>query len=228
MTGTPASRPPGQRPRHRHPGTAARQAGLPGRLGHEPSLPGTGRPGQGALVLQHAPPQPGPQPESPTSPQTGTMTTRHRARHAHCQPRHEPGTLMATVTPSTSTPAAGPCGHRQMTLPPPHRAILNGAGQQHARKPPPHTESHLKNTNRAQPGSRSHVNGMSEANVRPLGAGERIRTADLPFTRSTAICNMHASCTDGTGYRTDGARRAGIIWSAGPRTGPRVAARRYP
>ena len=104
MTGTPASRPPGQRPRHRHPGTAARQAGLPGRLGHEPSLPGTGRPGQGALVLQHAPPPPGPQPESPTSPQTGTMTTRHRARHARCQPRHEPGTLMATVTPSTSTP----------------------------------------------------------------------------------------------------------------------------
>jgi len=104
MTGTPASRPPGQRPRHRHPGTAARQAGLPGRLGHEPSLPGTGCPGQGALVLQHAPPRPGLQPESSTSPQTGTMTTRHRARHARCQPRHEPGTPIATVTPSTSTP----------------------------------------------------------------------------------------------------------------------------
>ena len=104
MTGTPASRPPGQRPRHRHPGTAARQAGLPGRLGHASSLPAPGGPGQGALVLQHAPPPPGPQPGSRTPPQTGTMTTRHRARHARCQPRREPGTLMATVTPSTSTP----------------------------------------------------------------------------------------------------------------------------
>ena len=69
-----------------------------------PSLPGTGRPGQGTLVLQHAPPPPGPQPVSRTLPETGTMTTRHRARQARCQPRHEPGTLMATVTPSTSTP----------------------------------------------------------------------------------------------------------------------------
>ena len=34
----------------------------------EPSLPGTGRPGQGAFVLQHAPPPPGPQPESRTLP----------------------------------------------------------------------------------------------------------------------------------------------------------------
>ena len=101
-TGTPASRPPGQRPRHRHPGTAARQAGLPGRLGHEPSLPGTGRPGQGALVLHHAPPPPGPQPRSRTLPQTGTLTTRHSARHARCQPRSPDGTLMATVTPSTA------------------------------------------------------------------------------------------------------------------------------
>src|SRR5438067_7842558 len=112
-TGTPASRPPGQRPRHRHPGTAARRAGLPGRLGHEPSLPGTGRPGQGALVLQHAPPPPGPQPVSRTLPETGTMTTRHRARHARCQPRHEPGTLIATVTPATSTPR-----HRTPWTPP--------------------------------------------------------------------------------------------------------------
>ena len=128
-TGTPASRPPGQRPRHRHPGTAARQAGLPGRLGHEPQPPGAGSPGQGTLVLQHAPPPPGPQPVSRTLPETRTMTTRHRARHVRCQPRHESGTLMATVTPSTSTPRRRTRGHRQMTLPPPHRAILKGAGQ---------------------------------------------------------------------------------------------------
>ena len=63
-------------PRHRHPGTAARQAGLAGRLGPEPSLPGAGRPSPGALVLHHAPPLAGPQPRSRTLPQTGTMTTR--------------------------------------------------------------------------------------------------------------------------------------------------------
>jgi hypothetical protein len=32
---------------------------------------------------------------------------------------------------------------------------------------------------------------------------------------------MRPSCTDGTSYRTDGTRRAGINSSAGPRTGPR-------
>jgi hypothetical protein len=39
--------------------------------------------------------------------------------------------------------------------------------------------------------------------------------------RSTAPCSMRPSCTDGTSYRTDGTRRAGINSSAGPRTGPR-------
>ena len=32
---------------------------------------------------------------------------------------------------------------------------------------------------------------------------------------------MRASCTDSTGHRTDGTRSPGIIWRAGPRTGPR-------
>jgi hypothetical protein len=43
------------------------------------------------------------------------------------------------------------------------------------------------------------------------GAGERIRTTDLPFTRSPAPCIDRASCTDDTGNRTDGTHRAGII-----------------
>src|SRR2546423_652867 len=54
-----------------------------------------------------------------------------------------------------------------------------------------------------------------------LGAGERIRTADLPFTRSTAPCNERASCTDGASHRTDGIRCAGIIRRVVPRTVPR-------
>ena len=112
-TGTPVSRPPGQRPRHRHPGTAARRAGLPGRLGHEPSLPGTGRPGPGGTRVAACTPSPGPQPESPMPPQTGTMTT----RRARCQPRPEPGTLTATVTPSTSTPHRRTLWNCQMPLP---------------------------------------------------------------------------------------------------------------
>jgi hypothetical protein len=34
-----------------------------------------------------------------------------------------------------------------------------------------------------------------------LGAGERIRTAGLPFTRSEASSTMRATCTDDTGHR---------------------------
>ena len=54
-----------------------------------------------------------------------------------------------------------------------------------------------------------------------LGAGERMRTAGLPFTRRTASCTRRSTCTDDTEHRTDGTRGAGIIWRAGPRTGPR-------
>ena len=95
-----------------------------------PASPAPADPDQGAVVLQHAPPPPGPQPESPTPPQTGTMTTRHRARHARCQPRHEPDTPIATATPSTSTPRRRtPWKLSDDATPPLHRAILNGGGQ---------------------------------------------------------------------------------------------------
>ena len=53
-------------------------------------------------MLQHAPPPPGPQPGSRSLPETGAVTTRHRAWHTRCQPRPEPGTLIAMVTPSMS------------------------------------------------------------------------------------------------------------------------------
>ena len=101
--GTPASRRPGQLPWHRRPGTAARQQALPGhgRLGHAPSVPGAGRPAQGRFVLQHAPSAPGTQPGSANPSDTGTMTAASRTRHARCQPRSAPTTLIATVTPST-------------------------------------------------------------------------------------------------------------------------------
>ena len=54
-----------------------------------------------------------------------------------------------------------------------------------------------------------------------LGAGERDRTADLPFTRSTAPCTERTSCTDGTDNRTDSASCAGAIQRVVPRTVPR-------
>ena len=54
-----------------------------------------------------------------------------------------------------------------------------------------------------------------------LGAGERVRTAGLPFTRSTAPCTVRASCTNSTRHRTDSTRCAGIIQSAVPRAVPR-------
>jgi len=52
------------------------------------------------------------------------------------------------------------------------------------------------------------------------GAGGA-RTHDRPIMRSTASCTIRASCTDDTNHCTDGTHRAGIIWRAGPRTGPR-------
>jgi len=55
------------------------------------------------------------------------------------------------------------------------------------------------------------------------GAGEA-RTHDRRIMRSTAPCTVCASCTDKTDHRAHGTRRAGIIWCAGPRTGPRVLA----
>ena len=48
-------------------------------------------------------------------------------------------------------------------------------------------------------------------NPSDLGAGERDRTADQPFTRRVLTGCTRASCTDGTGNSTDGASCAGIF-----------------
>jgi hypothetical protein len=73
------------------------------------------------------------------------------------------------------------------------------------------------NHGRASPGASS---GLPREWRFRSGAGGA-RTHDRRIMRSTASCTTHASCTDDTSYHTDGARRAGIIGSAGPRTGPR-------
>jgi hypothetical protein len=75
---------------------------------------------------------------------------------------------------------------------------------------------HDRSTNRSTRSGADRVSTLPD-----LGAGERIRTAGLPFTRRTATCTERASCTDDTGNRTDGTHRAGIVRCAGPRTGPR-------
>ena len=54
------------------------------------------------------------------------------------------------------------------------------------------------------------------------------RTRGRRIMRSTASCTTGASCTDGTGHGNGGARCAGIIWRAGPRTGPRWKLRTRP
>jgi hypothetical protein len=43
-----------------------------------------------------------------------------------------------------------------------------------------------------------------------LGGAGGARTHDRRIMRSTASCTMRPSCTDGTRYRTDSTRRAGI------------------
>jgi hypothetical protein len=60
-----------------------------------------------------------------------------------------------------------------------------------------------------------------------LGGAGGARTHDRRIMRSTASCNTHASCIDDTHHCTDGSHHAGIIWRAGPRTGPRPR-RLYP
>ena len=53
-----------------------------------------------------------------------------------------------------------------------------------------------------------------------LGAGERIRTADLPFTRSPFCSYMCSNCTDAASYCSDGTRCAGVFRGVVPRFVP--------
>lgn len=85
-----------------------------------------------------------------------------------------------------------------------------------------------RNACRTVPGFSPWSPCSSGTDGRASGGAGGARTHDRRIMRSTAPCTVRASCTDGTGYRTDGARRTGIIWRAGPRTGPRVAAGNTP
>jgi hypothetical protein len=60
----------------------------------------------------------------------------------------------------------------------------------------------------------------ADIHLSDLGAGKRDRTADLPFTRSTASCTECPSCTDTAGHRTDCTRCTGTIRRAVPQTVP--------
>jgi hypothetical protein len=68
--------------------------------------------------------------------------------------------------------------------------------------------------------SKPKPSGKRQARLGLGGAGGA-RTHDRRIMRSVTLCIVCASCTDDTGYRADGPHRAGAIWSAGPRTGPR-------
>jgi len=65
----------------------------------------------------------------------------------------------------------------------------------------------------------TQVRGLSSTSGH--GAGERDRTADPPFTSSTASRAECASCNDGRDNCADGTRCAGIIPCVVPRTVPR-------
>jgi hypothetical protein len=54
-----------------------------------------------------------------------------------------------------------------------------------------------------------------------LGGTGGARTHDRRIMRSTAPRTERSTCTDDTDHCTDGIHHAGIIWRAGPRTGPR-------
>ena len=57
-----------------------------------------------------------------------------------------------------------------------------------------------------------HVRAITRATA--VGNGRR------RITRDAILGRAHASCTDSTGHRSDGTRRAGITWRPGPRAGP--------
>src|SRR5262249_34705361 len=59
------------------------------------------------------------------------------------------------------------------------------------------------------------------AGARERGAGERIRTTDLPFTRSTATCAARTTCADSTAGCKDGTIYPGLFRLAVPRSAPR-------
>jgi hypothetical protein len=70
-------------------------------------------------------------------------------------------------------------------------------------------------------GSPTSVHDPAEPSSKATGGAGEARTHDRRIMRSTALCTTRASCTDDTGYCTDGTHHTGIIWCAGPRTGPR-------
>src|ERR1035438_7406109 len=55
------------------------------------------------------------------------------------------------------------------------------------------------------------VHGSTGFSSKTVGGAGGARIHDRRIMRSTASCTTHASCTDDTRYRTDGARRSGII-----------------
>ena len=116
--------------------------------------------------------------------------------------------IVISVQVSGRWPASGPGGSLvSLRAPRPPRMVVgmtqDGPDQCHSVRNP------------------STIRELMRLNTFLLGAGERVRTAGLPFTRSTATCIERSSCTDNTDHRTDGTRCAGIIPHAVPRTVPR-------
>ena len=65
------------------------------------------------------------------------------------------------------------------------------------------------------------VHGQRRSDIEAAGGAGGARTHDRRIMRSTAPRTERPTCTDDTDHGTDGTDHAGIIWRAGPRTGPR-------
>ena len=73
-----------------------------------------------------------------------------------------------------------------------------------------------------RPMIRNHGTAQNKASdLEFCRAAYRNRTDDLRITRGPLPGRAPASCTDSTGNRIDGTRRAWIVRRPGPRTGPR-------
>jgi hypothetical protein len=111
--------------------------------------------------------------------------------------------------------------------PPGHRVSprLHGDTERSGEELPSETPSARQQDSFGQGHSLYGLDAGGGKTVADPGAGERIRTAGLPFTRSPALCSERSTCTDDTDHCTEDTHHAGISWRVGPRTGPRPKAR---
>ena len=117
----------------------------------------------------------------------------------------------ALATCGDITPAPASCTSGWTRSPPPGAPRRWPPSATSSTRPEPLSRHRPRPALRGQAPPRPCMNFCAMSRVLDLGAGERLRTANLPFTSSAASRAERANCTDGTDNCADGTRCAGII-----------------